>query len=367
MIIGLSGKAGSGKDTIGALLVATYRFKRTALADPLKQICKDVFDFSYEQCWGPSAKRNEPDHRYPRPLGYSYPDTPQGAVWIPLSKGGFTLISVSDFERVTAHSWRLHRKEAGKSTAYVSRDEGGHTIKLHTHLMGAQPEGMVIDHINGDGLDNRRENLRVCTHAQNSRNSKKHGAPGQASSPFKGVTRDESREKWTAKISVDGKTMNLGRFDSETAAALAYDEAAKTFYGEFARLNSNLFLTPRFALQELGTSWGRSCYEDIWITLGMRRARKLLAADPMQGDVPTGVVFTDVRFTNEIEGLKKEGAKLVRVKRGNGLTGNAALHASEVEQDSVPDSAFDYILDNTGPIEELDVKVALMMNTLRQQ
>jgi hypothetical protein len=73
MIIGFSGLAGAGKDTVADLLVKHYKFTKVALADPLKRICKDVFQFTDEQLWGPSEKRNEPDVRYPRDGGYLTP------------------------------------------------------------------------------------------------------------------------------------------------------------------------------------------------------------------------------------------------------------------------------------------------------
>jgi hypothetical protein len=199
MIIGLSGKAGAGKDSVGNVLEKTYGFKRTALADPLKKACKEFYDFTYLQLWGPSEERNKPDLRYPRPDG--------------------------------------------------------------------------------------------------------------------------------------------------------------------------TFLTPREALQLLGTDFGRRCYPDTWIEMGIRKAQELLNPSFTGTFVPKGVAITDVRFPNEIHGLKSRGAKLVRIVRPGetSLTGAAATHVSELALDDVPLSAYDYVLDNNGPLAELDVKVALMMNTLRQQ
>lgn len=196
MIIGISGRAGSGKDTAADFLVREYGFVKVSLADELKRICKRVFAFSEEQLWGPSEKRNEPDARY-----------------------------------------------AG--------------------------------------------------------------------------------------------------------------------------------LTPRRALQTLGTEWGRACYENVWVEYTLRMAAELLKDRELEYDARTGsgylpfsnnnykgVVIPDVRFKNEIDGLRKGGAKLVRVKRpGAGLTGAAGEHSSETEQDEVPDSTFDFVLENDGSLEDLQKKI----------
>lgn len=119
---------------------------------------------------------------------------------------------------------------------YLINDTGkGATRKiwsLHREIMG-NPEGLVVDHINGDILDNRKYNLRVCTTKENIRNSK----PQEGTSTYKGVSWDKDRNKWIAQIKVDRKGIHLGRFDSEIQAAEAYDNAAINYYGEYARLN----------------------------------------------------------------------------------------------------------------------------------
>jgi hypothetical protein len=97
------------------------------------------------------------------------------------------------------------------------------------------PEGLLVDHINGDGLDNRRANLRLATHSQNACNRRRDKS--KASSRFVGVSFKKVDGRWAARINYKGKTLSLGRFDSEIAAAKAYDEAAKKYHGEFAKLN----------------------------------------------------------------------------------------------------------------------------------
>jgi len=96
------------------------------------------------------------------------------------------------------------------------------------------PKGCLVDHINGDGLDNRRANLRLATPSQNNCNK-----PGfNKSSKYKGVSRTDLKKKqWRAVIHYNNEMIHLGRFCNEVAAAKAYDKAAKKYHGEFAYLN----------------------------------------------------------------------------------------------------------------------------------
>lgn len=102
---------------------------------------------------------------------------------------------------------------------------------MHTLLTGFTR----TDHVNGIGLDNRRENLRPCNQSQNGGNSQK--TKRNTVSSYKGVWFDPSRDKWESKIAFNRKTIHLGRFDSEEKAARAYDDKAQELFGEFARLN----------------------------------------------------------------------------------------------------------------------------------
>lgn len=203
MLIGLSGKAGAGKDTVADFLTKSHRFTKVAMADPMKRFCMDVFGFSFDQCWGPSESRNAPDPRYLRGL--------------------------------------------------VPR----------THL------------------------------------------------------------------------------------------------------------SPRYALQKLGSEWGRDCYEDVWVDYAIGMAKVLLNApastsySPERGlrthltakgasTITRGVVVPDCRFQNEFKAIKQAGGTLVRIVRpAAGLNGTAGAHVSETEQDGVPDAAFDFVIRNTGTLEDL--------------
>lgn len=218
-IIGITGYAGSGKDTVANILCKEHGFVKVAFADPLKRICKDVFDFTDEQLWGPSEMRNGPDLRY-----------------------------------------------------------------------------MV--------------------------------------SPEYAEAAEREKER-----------------DPELSASYAKQG----------------YLTPRHALQQLGTEWGRACYRDVWVNYALRIAAAILSGrrpgsgswpwytakeglwfdghSPRSiedvGSVPyEGVVISDVRFPNEIAALKKKGAQIWRTSHGHGLEGAAALHQSEQHIDKL---AVDFI------------------------
>lgn len=104
---------------------------------------------------------------------------------------------------------------------------------LHRLIMNPRPDE-YIDHINGDGLDNRKCNLRICTNSQNNANK---GKQKNNKSGYKGVSWDKTRNKWKADIMVNKKTIYLGRFNVINDAARAYNNAAVKYFGEFARLN----------------------------------------------------------------------------------------------------------------------------------
>ena len=103
-------------------------------------------------------------------------------------------------------------------------------IYLHRYITGA-PDGMFVDHINGNKLDNRSCNLRVCTMAQNNMNT------GPKTGEYKGVHWSKTQKKWVSQITKDGKTQTLGSFGAEEAAAIVYNKAATELYGEYAYIN----------------------------------------------------------------------------------------------------------------------------------
>lgn len=148
---------------------------------------------------------------------------------IKLTNGGFAICSDEDFAKLSGYKW-FHMKDRNQTYVVRSGTKNGQLIRMHAEVFGAPNP----DHKNGNGLDNRRENLRAATAAQNQMNRGKHA---HASSPYKGITWLRFDRKWWARIKVGGKRLDLGRFSDERAAALAYNEAAIKHFGEFARIN----------------------------------------------------------------------------------------------------------------------------------
>lgn len=142
----------------------------------------------------------------------------------------------SDMAHLADYSWSLHETKPGQ---YYARRLVGNSRKksacvyLHHEVIGKPPKGHVVDHINGDKLDCRKENLRVVTYSQNNQNMRSGGG----SSQYKGVSLEKASGRWYASIRVSGKSKSLGRWGTEAEAARAYDVAASKAFGEFARLN----------------------------------------------------------------------------------------------------------------------------------
>lgn len=235
MIIGLMGNMGVGKDTFADRLVQKHDFVKVALADPLKRICKEVYDFSDEQLWGPSSERNKPDPRY------------------------------------------LHRKKGS----------------------------------------NGHEDMRAFVN------------------------------KETGKVDFTG-TVYAGLED-----CVEYPEYKGHKLANLPSPPRDEYLTPRMALQLLGTEWGRHCYQNTWTSYALRAASLILDEgydyDQKMGPHSqafdssfynyAGVVIPDVRFRNEVDAIIEKGGIVIRLVREwgevklHGIQG----HASETEQASVPD------------------------------
>jgi len=162
------------------------------------------------------------------------------AVEIPLHSGDWALIDIEDAPRVLQYSW--NRLESGQTMVYARARThvGGRNcpkILMHRLIVGAKPD-QDFDHRDGNGLNNRRCNLRPATVSQNLGNMRR--VRSDNTSGFKGVTFSRQRNRWHARIQVDGKRMHLGFFSTKESAAKAYDEAAKRLFGEFAALNSEI-------------------------------------------------------------------------------------------------------------------------------
>ena len=145
--------------------------------------------------------------------------------------GVYTLVDAEDYEYLNQWSWYLTKKGYVSRTDY-SNGRPGKTIRMHRFIMNT-PRGMETDHKNRDKLDNRKENLRICTTTQNQANIpvRRRNILG-----VKGVCRQQG--KYRASISVSGKPIHLGHFDTLLEASNAYDDAANIYFGEFASLNN---------------------------------------------------------------------------------------------------------------------------------
>ena len=153
---------------------------------------------------------------------------------IPLSQGQFALVDDNDYESVSRFKWYVSRGYARMSVSFGTLDGKQQQVGMFLHrLIMRPPHHLDIDHINHDGLDCRRENMRVCTASQNQHNQVRR----KGTSKFKGVSQNKGRSKWRAQIKLNGKQIYLGYFHNEAEAGMAYDAKAKELFGDFANLN----------------------------------------------------------------------------------------------------------------------------------
>jgi hypothetical protein len=150
---------------------------------------------------------------------------------IRLTQGQFAKVDDEDYFIVSKFTWCAVKKH-NKDTFYAYN--GKHKMYLHRLILGLD-NNYETDHIDGNGLNNQRSNLRKATSAQNNYNRKKLDTP--FTSIYKGVHFSKSRRKWIAMIKSGEHHLNLGGFEFEFDAASAYDDAAKQLFGEFAKLN----------------------------------------------------------------------------------------------------------------------------------
>lgn len=158
-----------------------------------------------------------------------------------LTQGKLTTVDDGDLEWL--NQWKWYYVRDGR-TGYAIRSQWDKVSQTRRHVqmapaimrrLLAECSGeVVVDHINGDGLDNRRCNLRICTRAQNAANRRKQKG---CSSKYKGVTWLPDKGKWQAYIKTGGRSYHLGHFDNEKAAARAYDRAALLRFGQYAKVN----------------------------------------------------------------------------------------------------------------------------------
>lgn len=154
---------------------------------------------------------------------------------ITLSNGERTKVDFVDFFRFAVYKWTA--SSSGNGTYATSRRGGkpnSKLVKLHREIMNA-PVGLEVDHINGDPLDNRRSNLRLCSRQQNSQ--AKHRKCATATSRYRGVSWNSNNQTWKAQIGHNSRRIHIGEFDDEIEAAKAYDAKARELFGEWASPN----------------------------------------------------------------------------------------------------------------------------------
>lgn len=150
---------------------------------------------------------------------------------IKLTQGKYAMIDDEDYERVSQYRWFAARNN-DKSVFYAGRTIDKKNLGMHRFVLNVSDRRIKVDHINHNTLDNRKFNLRVCSHAENCSNRK----PVKGRLLPKGVIAI-GKNKYKAQIKKAGKDIHLGYFDSPTEAALAYNKKALELFGEFAYLN----------------------------------------------------------------------------------------------------------------------------------
>lgn len=163
------------------------------------------------------------------------PEPPDEQVrYIPLTRGRFAIVDAADYETLSKHRWYWQASRNG--SGYAGRGGGGTPRVLMHRQIAGPPKGMVVDHIDGNGLNNRRSNLRVCTTRQNLLNrgpSRERREKGH----FKGVYFRPGSSRPHVAIRYRGKYVHVGTFATAAEAARAYDRKALELFGEFAYLN----------------------------------------------------------------------------------------------------------------------------------
>lgn len=155
---------------------------------------------------------------------------------IPLTQNQYAPVDDADYGWLNRYKWCAIKNGYTFYAVRAIRINGKRTtLRMHRLILGLIPgDGKETDHIDQNGLNNQRSNLRICSRSENNQNQQ---AIRGSTSQYKGISRSKSDKKWRARLYLNGQQKHLGYFPSETDAAVAYNRAAKKAFGEFARLN----------------------------------------------------------------------------------------------------------------------------------
>lgn len=153
---------------------------------------------------------------------------------ISLTQGKVAFVDAEDYAYLNQFKWcAVYNGYNWYAVRNIPKNGKQTLVLMHREIM-KPPKGMDTDHINGNGLDNRRCNLRVCNKSQNMMN---RGKTKENTSGYKGVAWDKRAKKWKAHIRINSKLIYLGLFITKEEAALVYNKASKEYFGEYAKLN----------------------------------------------------------------------------------------------------------------------------------
>lgn len=153
---------------------------------------------------------------------------------IPLTQGKVALIDDEDYERVMQYNWTVYQSHK-RWTFYAHCHPTTGTTELHRFILGLKRgDRVMVDHRNGNGLDNQKSNLRICSYSENQWN---HVIPINNTSGYIGIGYHKKSKKWYARSCVQRKHFYLGSFDNKNKAAIAHDKAVLHLHGDFATLN----------------------------------------------------------------------------------------------------------------------------------
>lgn len=183
----------------------------------------------------------------------------------------FALVDDEDFNDLNQWKWsaqgvkngnNFYAKRADRKKIIVNDEHFFSTkmISMHRYLMGVSDPNIIIDHIDGNGLNNQKNNLRACTTPDNLKNRR---SKGTKTSKFKGVTQKGVSNQWVSHISVDKKRLYLGTYASEMDAAVAYNIAAKEHHGGFANLNNVSLVNNPIRIKTFKTPNRSSAYRGV--------------------------------------------------------------------------------------------------------